>query len=111
MAAVELAANYCALMVYMHIKFNNRGQKTNATAIELTVTDCILFIRLLSSMGRAKNHMKVGKRRAARMSRCTVCNTTVSTKAGSTLSVVCDTFTEHTLVKFKIMSGTHGIVI
>ena len=32
-------------------------------------------------------------------------------KAGSTLSVVCDTFTEHTLVKFEITSGTHKIVI
>ena len=34
-----------------------------------------------------------------------------SAKAGYTQSVMCDTFTEHTLVKFKITGRTHGIVI
>ena len=32
-------------------------------------------------------------------------------KAGYTLSVVCDTFTEYTLVKFETTSSTHDLVI
>ena len=33
------------------------------------------------------------------------------TQAGSTLSVVYDTFAEHTLLKFKITSEMHEIMI
>ena len=31
--------------------------------------------------------------------------------SGPTLSVVCDTFTKHTLVKFESKNCTHGMVI
>ena len=47
----------------------------------------------------------------ARRSHSEVCNTTVSTKAGYTLSVVCGTLTEHTLVKLEIKSVTVKIFI